>query len=153
MARKHQHDPVATGDDSGGISNYLEPLTAMASAASGADKEEISVGQYRRESKERMTEAGGCLRQWLLRSADSTVFEKWQNLTAGEKECIAMATSLRALEATIGRRAREHATKREQQRKANRKLRPWPTVSRGAFDRVGSEPGSPAGVLSETRNR
>jgi hypothetical protein len=152
MARKQLHHPTISSSDSE-IANYLDPLAQMAPARNGVTKRELECSDYRREADERLTEAGHNLIQWLRLSDDSTLWERWQGLSAAERECIARAGSLRATEATITRRVREYDKKVEAERKRKLRKVAWPSISRSAFDNLDRDPGDARGVVVEGRTR
>lgn len=167
MPTKKIRRAASTGDTARGegITEFIDDLQAMTprrqrrardqaskpangtTADADATTKDIELAGYRLEATERMAEAGMCLREWLVGSDDADLWDRWTKLTPGENEALGRATPLRAIEALIIRRVREHGRQAEEERKRNLKRVKYPSVSRGAFDNLDREPPATGGIV------
>ena len=139
-------EPIAisdTGDD--GISRHLDDLQRL-SPRNGSQRDAIPNADLLAESHQRMTEAGDLIKRWLLNTADGEIWDNWENLTSGQRECLGFAGSPRSIEAIVSKRHLEHERAMREYRRKHRKTMPYPSINRGAVDYLDRDVPSP-GVM------
>src|SRR4051794_10812694 len=80
------------GDDESISAEQAEALAKMSPKQNGTTKKVIEEADYLRESALRMVEAGSCIKEWLLNGPDGEIWDNFDNLSAGQLECLSMAT-------------------------------------------------------------